>query len=563
MKITKMWSKLRVARRSQKPPKLWNAGERPESGLITIAEEVATPSSLRPVSQLTASNIDQEGTSGAVAGDNVSSHEQDFHDQPEELLKCEDQPGALDSPEQGSSPLVWSDLVRSDEPDITSTRQSVEVDQEPENIAENLDHEGDLEEECEVFETEQYDGVNDDRVSDEEDEEHDPDIEDVDEEAARAMKYIRFDQEDADDYTAGPARLVSASDGVKDCAALLMTTDLSSKVQRAAKFRFERELDDALTRHEDRIAELRKIDTEAAAAELVALEGEAEKLQLLLTETQAAQMSLKAGLNTQADNLRRIQTELSRCLEEAFIHANLMEPAVEQIIQEVPELQVEEEYQKLCKAIREDQGMEPTSVPASLHSCNEHLKPISKSPEDQHRQALVDSFYAAQSQLKIAQQNFDFKDEDRGIELAAHQQGAEPLDESQEAFDLRWYGVFQDITHELVKAEEDFAAAKAAALEIGLEMDNDDAESGFADGGSMGYDMEFETLMVASTSRPRIDGWLDAVPDQASPEVEVQADVDVDDWGAQVVDMGDSFSCVAYEPAWRRRIKKWRQSCGW
>ncbi|KAK5696011.1 hypothetical protein LTR97_008431 [Elasticomyces elasticus] len=371
----------------------------------------------------------------------------------------------------------------------------------------------------------------------------------IDEETARQGAYVSFLKEEPDDYTFGPPRFVLAVDGVKQCAALLMTMDLSSKVQRAvnaqrdyavakdiateqewAKFRCERELDDALTRHEDRIAELRKMDTEAAAAELVALEGEAEKLQLLLTETQAAQMSLKAGLNTQADNLRRIQTELSQSLEEAFIHAKLMEPAAEQAIQEVPELQVEEEYQKLCKAIREDQGMEPTSAPPSPQSCYEYMTELS--PEDQEREDLIDAYYAADDHLRVLQQEFDNKDE----KLA--------------------------IARDLINAEEAFAAAKAAVLEAGLNIANDDAESGFGNVGFNGYAEEFEARMVATTNVPHVEGWLGNVADEASPEVDIEADVKVDDWDARNVEIWDSSSCVAYEPAWRRRIKKWRQHCG-
>ncbi|KAK5682295.1 hypothetical protein LTS10_005421 [Elasticomyces elasticus] len=569
-----MWRKLRAARRTKKPVKLWKNRESTLTELDIAQSTLVTPSTdIEPFSDGTES----EGLKQAVAGDSEHQHvisaavAEWEYDKGQDCAIC---PGSEQEDEtddrsleqfadQATAEVKPDDVVSAEDSGVVDLEEQREEDAESTHPDLAADLAAEPQEECEI----------------------------EDEEIARQAAYIQFSDGpgDPEDYTNGPARVVIASDGVKHCAALLMTIDLSERVrqsvqaqrdyayteavtskQQIAKTRFERKLKSAIRRHSRRIDVLRMENQlqDEVAVELKALQDEVEKLQMLQTETTAILMELKEHLLTEADNLRQIQASLTQCLEEAYIYAEAVDPPVEMEIPAVPELEVEEEYKKLCLALRESEGlpMEMTSAPASLHSCNELAEMVPATPEDQHRQDLIDAFYAAQNMVQCAQQDFDGKDDQRETELAAYQdavaRGEEVFDVAQEGFDLRWYTVYQDITRNLINAEEAFTVAKAAIVDAGLELLNDDAESGFGDVGSNGYAEEFEARMVATTNVPHVEGWLDNVADEASPDVDAQTDVDLDEWDAQNVEIGDSQSCVEYEPGWRRRIKKWRESCG-
>ncbi|KAK5742794.1 hypothetical protein LTR17_003042 [Elasticomyces elasticus] len=562
-----MWRKLRAARRTKKPAKLWKSRESTSTELDIAQSTLVTPTTdIEPFSDGTEFGRSME----AVAGDSERQHvisapvadweydkEQDCVVYPEPEQQDETEDRSQEQPANQATAEVNPDAVTAEDSGV------VDTDEQSEEYT-------DFDQPVQIAEPGEYDMLDEDEL--------------------RQDAYIRFlNGEDApDDYTSGPSRVVLAVDGVKNCAALLMTMELSERVRKAvqaqrdyafaeavyaeeqmAKSQFELKLKSAIRRHSSRIEALQVGGQEGHAGELEELEKEVEKLQMLLAETTANLMGLKARLSTKANNLRLIQAKLTACLEEPFICAQLVEPPVEQEMPIVPILDVDEEYKKLCIATQESQGMEleMASAPPSLHSCNEDLKRVEMASEDEYRQDLINAFHSAQDQLQYAQQDFDSKDNQRDAELALYQdavaQGLEASDESREAFDLRWYTVFQEITRVLVMAEEEFAASKAAVLESGLRIADDDAESGFGDDGSNGYAEEFEGRMVATTSVPQVEGWLGNVTDEASPEVDIEADVEVDEWDARNVEIWDSWSCVAYEPAWRRRIKKWRQSCGW
>ncbi|KAK5692824.1 hypothetical protein LTR17_025234 [Elasticomyces elasticus] len=535
-----MWRKLRAARRSKKPAKLWKKTESNEVGLLESTP--VTP------------NVDIEPFSDG-------SGDSDHIPETESLV-----------PEPRLVERMIIDAVETAHPADLGEEQNLNyVDYD---VTEHTPPEPKPDEETgsveSVQENEEY------RSFDNQDPALEPvgEQETFDEDKARQQAYVHFveGQEDPEDYTSGPARVVLASDGVNPWVALLMTMDMSENVRRAVqaqrdyafaeavsteeemvKSRFEWNLRSAIQRHTSRIEMLQEEDPEEAAVEINDLEKELEKLQMLLAETTSGLMGMKARLQTKADNLREIQANLTHYLEEAFICAQIVQPPVEQVIPEIPELEVEEEYKKLCKGLAESQGdeLEMASAPSSLHSCREHMEEVELSPEDQQRQNLIDAFYAADVQLQIAQQEFDNKDENLATELGhlhdALARGEENEGDTQEVFDLRWYTVFQDITRALIDAEEAFAAAKAAVLEAGLSIANDDAESGFGDLGSNGYAEEFEARMVATTSVPQVEGWLDSVADEASADVDAQTDVDLDEWDAENVEIGDSQSCVEYE----------------
>ncbi|KAI7527539.1 hypothetical protein KC331_g16273 [Hortaea werneckii] len=399
--------------------------------------------------------------------------------------------------------------------------------------------------------------------------------------ALREEAYVQFDGEEADDYTGGPARFVLASDGVQSCAAVLMTFDLSLKIreslhaQRAftiaetralheeqANLDFELKLEHSIRKHEIRMMDLADLELDEANVEREALSDELEKLQLLLKNTRALRQQIKARMETQADNLRYIQGKVNAILEQTFVDARLIEPFLEPEEEPVPVLTVEEEYRKICQAIAEDNGLEEADI-ASFHSCSDHYEPPPLSPTTQARQVLHKDYFSAQRRLGEAQIAFDRRYDTREAEWYANyeavERGEQAKDASVEDFDARWVVRIQEMTREVIEAEQAMTEAKRALVDAGIDLFQEDQESCFVDTADDGYLGDHEEKLVAQVPGEKIDGWLKEVPDRSSP-MSVDGR-DADEWDVGDVDIGDSASTIA-EGADRRRIDKWRRICG-
>ncbi|KAI7278119.1 hypothetical protein KC345_g6147 [Hortaea werneckii] len=400
------------------------------------------------------------------------------------------------------------------------------------------------------------------------------------EQALREEAYVQFDGEEADDYTGGPARFVLASDGVRSCAAVLITFDLSVKIreslhaQRAfaiaetralheeqANLDFELKLECSIRKHEIRIMDLVDLEADEAKVEREALSDELEKLQLLLKNTRALRQQIKARMETQADNLRNVQAKVNTILEQTFIDARLIEPFSEPE-EPVPVLMVEEEYRKICQAIAEDDGLEEAEI-ASFHSCSDHYVAPPLSPTTQARQTLQNEYFSAQRRLGEAQTAFDRRYDTREAEWYANyeavERGEQARDASVEEFDARWVVRIQEMTREVIEAEEGMAEAKKALVDAGVDLFQEDQESCFVDTADDGYLGDHAEKLVAQVPGEKIDGWLKGVADRSS-SMSVDGR-DADEWDVGDVDIGDSASTIA-EGADRRRIDKWRRICG-
>ncbi|GAB1732296.1 hypothetical protein NU195Hw_g114t1 [Hortaea werneckii] len=402
-----------------------------------------------------------------------------------------------------------------------------------------------------------------------------------DEQALRNKAYVQFNGEDADDYTSGPARFVVASDGVKPCAAMLMTLELSAKIKRAlraqhdfaladtralhedrANLKFEMELHEAMRKCKMRIFDLAEVGTVEADAEHENLSSQMDKLQLLLENAQATRQQVKARMDTHAENLRSIQAEMNVLFEEVFVNGNLLEPFSGPAEEPLEPLTVEEEYRKICQAIAEDDGLEEAEI-ASFHSCSDHYEPPPLSPTTQARQALQNDYFSAQRRLGEAQMAFDRRYDTREAEWYANyeavERGEQARDASVEDFDARWIIRIQEMTREVIEAEEAMTEAKKALVDAGIDLFQEDQESCFVDTADDGYLGDHEEKMVAQVPGEKIDGWLKEVPDRSS-SISVDGR-DADEWDVGDVDIGDSASTIA-EGADRRRIDKWRRICG-
>ncbi|KAF2214951.1 hypothetical protein CERZMDRAFT_82836 [Cercospora zeae-maydis SCOH1-5] len=405
------------------------------------------------------------------------------------------------------------------------------------------------------------------------------------EDARRALAYIFFVNEEEEDYTSGPVRIVTASDGVKDDAsALLLSLDLSAKVRRAvlAQRAFQA-FESASEQQKGNLWNLElDIGTEIDASEFrlgkaAAQDAEHEKaaqqlsnMRLLLENVHLRQQKLDAQIRTQMDVLRTCQTNAISAMEEAFVIAGLVSEAVEE--QEAGEepYDLQTEYQQFMRDLEADSdndsqpGSSRSVIALDLAGPNfMQSAPPPLSPEAQQRLNAKEAFYDARQKLLEAQMRFDRKEEDQA--RARHQEKDAEDSEETETFDLHWLQRNREITRELIEAEEQLADAKAQALALGVEIRLEDQASGF----SVGEEEEEEGNPVmreswegeataAHFSRTNVDNWLGTVDEKFSSEL--VEDADADDWHAQEVEISESRSLVAWGPP-RRKIDKWQQVC--
>lgn len=402
------------------------------------------------------------------------------------------------------------------------------------------------------------------------------------EESKLLDSYLVFKGEDESDYTVGPARMILATDGLKPCVAMLMTLDLSAKIQRAIRAQRDCAESERLAQEKSRVLHSyesklrREIRSCEARLKLAALASEADqsaenteslekqlgRLRNMLDNARIQRESLADNIETRHELLRRIQAEANAMLEEAFISCELLEPQTEEPITPVEELDIRQQYDEWRKMEEEDDG---ELVPASpLDTNRDYLtQPVQLTPEEQAQEDIKTAYWTAWERLNEAQSAFNRKNVDRNMELQAlleqELQSNEPCLETPSQFDGRWVLRNQEITRELIEAEAAFDKAKAAAAEAGLNIRLDYQESGFADDEEDGRHSVSEEDCINSAPQPLIHSWLHTIPADAGSSCTDEADVD--EWDAESPGLSDSVSVVA-EGRERRRIDKWRRLVG-
>ncbi|KAI6904228.1 hypothetical protein KC318_g10516 [Hortaea werneckii] len=397
--------------------------------------------------------------------------------------------------------------------------------------------------------------------------------------AIRDESYIISTGEEPDDYTEGPARLVVASDGIKECAALLLTWELSAKIQQAVEAQrnhdrlrqkavrtlevalsFEMDLETEIAKHESRLFML---DPEEVADKetVVALEEELATLKDMLKDSCEARQAADVQKTSETAALAEAQAVVITALEEAFVHARLVASDIAGM-PDIPDLDLQTEYLKYRSAQHEDGDDTNASTVAPLDTNDEHLQAAPLSEEEQKTKDLAGSFFIAQARLQKAQDVFDSR-EMRGeqewqanVDAGIH--GEEVRDASPEDFDARWLKHVQELTREVIDAEAEVAKAKEAALEAGINVANDEANWGFQDDAEDGYLLSKEQEVADTAAGSTVKGWLDRLPSDKLDSPGLRSDADVDEWETQTVGISDSVSLVA-EGSVRRRIDKWNR----
>lgn len=402
--------------------------------------------------------------------------------------------------------------------------------------------------------------------------------------ALRDQNYRTFACEEPEDFTDGPARIVVIDDNVKKCAALLVPYDLSQKIQAALRgqHEFSRiELEglfrrQSLIRLEDNVhreifsckARLCGLEDEGQmeTEDAQRLEQQLANLQLMLPDIGDWKQKVSVDVDMYAERLRDLQAAVNAHLEEAFICAHLIAPREKGPEPEIENLDVSQEYLNFCQRLEgpDDFVFEDAVVPLDNDRGYPEMPPPTE--EEQARQNVINSLWAAKEALDLAHRDFDDRENDRAREYEANVQaadrGEDTTDESPEAFDVRWVVRFRDLTRALIEAEAVYSDVKRMAFGAGVPLpfaDNESICEGVGD--DTGYTISKEQDLVASAPSPTVRNWLSKVPEGGETgSVGEEAQLEADEWDAEEVGISDSVSLVA-EGRQRSRIDRWQDAC--
>jgi hypothetical protein len=440
-----------------------------------------------------------------------------------------------------------------------------------------------------VDEAQEYDddsiGENEVEVQDQDQDQDDAEFLTFEEaQSLRNRVYTKFGAEEPEDFTDGPVQFVESADGLKSCVALLITYDLSQKIQAALRGQHEYsrvELEgmmrkQSLSRLQSAVhreilnckARLYKLEDDArmGTEDGRKLEQQLTNLQLMLQDVQGRKEEVSIDIRLQAERLRKRQAAVNAHLEEAFICARLIVPHEDEPEPKIEKLDVSQEYLEFCQRLeRADENIFEDAV-APLDNTRDHREVPPPSPEEQARQNVIDSLWAAKETLDLAHQNFDNRENDRAREYEANVQaadrGEDTTDESPEAFDVRWVVRFRDLTRALIEAEAVYSDVKRMVFEAGVPLpfaDNESICEGVGD--DTGYTISKEQELVASAPSPTVRKWLSNMPEGGETgSVGEETQLEADEWDAEEVGISDSVSLVA-EGRQRSRIDRWQDAC--
>jgi hypothetical protein len=258
--------------------------------------------------------------------------------------------------------------------------------EEPQDQAKTQDTEPSVPEQSGVHETMPSDTDLD--LQNQEEEQAPEDISPLTSEEAQAIRdqsYLAFASEEEDDFTNGPARFVLGVDGIKQCAALLLTYELSQKIQKAiygqreyvrvenaslsqrqALSRLEGDVRRQVASCNTRLAimeEENRLDSEDAQN----LEQQRAKLELMVEDVQGRRKAVLTEVEVQGRKLRSLQAAANKHLEEAFICANLLVQEEEEAEPEIEDLDMAQEYEAFCRRLESanDEPFEAAAPPST------------------------------------------------------------------------------------------------------------------------------------------------------------------------------------------------------
>lgn len=382
------------------------------------------------------------------------------------------------------------------------------------------------------------------------------------------------------DYTPGIPKMVYASDGFQKCAAILLTTDLSHKIQRALQGRRDTKRKYNLVEQTRTSLARRKHELQIELNELTSTssgldrpEGVVEAFAVgknALLEIEDEEQELDRQLDQTYKRQRILQNDVDIVLDDVFVNCRLLPLPLPEETEMMPQ-------HSGIPVVLDTSSQPPTRAP-SEHSFDDTRQPTEEgsvadarpleepdreslgllTPEEARKEAARDVLGQTHDALDTAQAEFDMREQRYNQHIAVYEievaRGA-PVPPKTEIDQMHFrYG--QRLTRKLMEAEAAYENAKreaqAAGLRIGWHQ-----ESNFVNDAEDGYRESLEReAAAASIDRSRIERWLRNVP---AADCEDAPEVDVDEWDARLDEPLDSVSVLA-QGANRRRIDQWQTS---
>lgn len=235
---------------------------------------------------------------------------------------------------------------------------------------------------------------------------------------------------------------------------------------------------------------------------------------------------------------------------------------------------------------KKDHSAEPTPIPEKApHERQKSIvaknspapsptRPESPMPPEEQfspRQLALRHLRWAREEMYNRREHFNFMQEYYAEEVAAErkyrreQYPDRPASTTQTDVDLGCLRQKRRATRELIEAEQDFDRAEQHAEGLGLGDILADPQACYW--GEYNDDFRPRTPHTPSmfpVDQPRIEAWMDSVPDSAVADAQRQKDVELvagDEWEAKSVEVFDSVSLVDYS-MYRKKIDWWREISG-
>jgi len=382
-------------------------------------------------------------------------------------------------------------------------------------------------------------------------------------------------------YTNGPTRFVYANDDMKNCLALLLdraTSDALNAIAVGRRSIIIKEEELKVARHDLEVIEsshkmpetLTEMIEQARCIRQVRQEIE-DDIPELVQARQRIQ-HLEEELCLPRFNLEILRDETQRSFERALKEANLLE---------IPPHHAQPSDDAAMSMTSEGRGAGFSTVPEGPPLRDENTTPEFEgqrfreepqslryeeadfSEDEAIRRCALEDLAESRKALEEAQYQHDCRQQHYAEDLDEYQQKWEEgvWNFSQSVFDRRQVQIGQEVTRDLIEAEEAIEKAKAKVEALGLE-----ANPGWSDYYGDMYELSLPgsqvAVVVTPNARARIETWLEqSASENKFPLFGADIEeIDLEDWDATSVNQSDSISAVAADE-YRSKIDRWNATC--
>ncbi|KAI4259125.1 MAG: hypothetical protein LQ352_000919 [Teloschistes flavicans] len=376
-------------------------------------------------------------------------------------------------------------------------------------------------------------------------------------------------------FTDGESRIVLANDGLKDCLALLLTSEMVTKINQIAtrSRRLEFIKNKSITLKQEIISAENLIEYKTDALQDTDDQAEIARIKEDIGKAQKSHGEASKPLEILEDEIETLTTNLAYSREQS-------QEMLEDVLAKMDLLNVPEPG--FAGGIRPNVEINDSDEQIGYHSQQPAVEPpewLEEANRWEHDEidAARHDFEEKRNALAELDDIFEHRQDALAEERAEYHRCVEEgtCHITQTDFDLMDLQDFGRLTGRLKKAQEDFEDSFRRAKQVGA-LDERDAhyqESVFSEW-SGGYPMSLEDAMVDSAPSKRISLWQETlslsqigpfggrtgIEPWAAPDTEPKR-LGMDDCDIESAAISDSWSCVDRTRN-RRRIDHWREIAG-